>query len=196
MKLRCEVCGLEFHTPRSEYKGIDKCSHCMKLKEPSDERIRKVAMQTFEILKSQGRIDDYEEIFKEMLANKYTLSKYNATELALSLEMKRRGWKFEHQRVYIRYRLDFYLPAFRLNIEVDERYHDSKKQYQRDRKRDSIVGNVIRIREQTIRGNVKEAANQIYDKVFELGYYMDNDKFKKSLSKTGMKYREIIEKRF
>lgn len=60
-------------------------------------------------------------------------------EIAMAAILTDLGWRFTTEHPKYRYIFDFYVPAYKLVIEVDGGYHNEPKQKMRDKRRDRFL---------------------------------------------------------
>jgi very-short-patch-repair endonuclease len=184
MNTYCPICKKWYNTEKG---GNVECKSCKQLEPKEIYNMQKVLQGVYDILESQSKTKMYAERIAKIIRDSKQIKKHkrlNVMEMLAFLEFERRGWKIKCQyRDDNNFIYDFYIPEFRIAIEIDERYHKSPRQREKDIKRDALLlsqyRKVLRIDEQSIRGNIqnvskllikfiqKERSLMTYDEIIE-----------------------------
>jgi very-short-patch-repair endonuclease len=170
-----------------------------KQKEINEERFDKKINEVEMILFAQNRMNDFRDQLSQIKKSAKLISKYyqyNVNEMLMQLELDLRGWKlgYQYRDEKNNARHDFYLHSLKLDVEIDEKHHQTPKQKEKDKIRDAKLGqkHVLRIPETILRTNLKLAADLIIVKIIRDRDYWLGEREIECLSKCGINFKPYV----
>jgi very-short-patch-repair endonuclease len=168
-------------------------------REINEEKFNKKMQEVEVILFAQNRLDEFREEINKIKNDKRLRSKYykyNVNEMLMQLELNMRGWKLRYQYRDLENHAvhDFYLEPFRLDIEIDEKHHLRPDQKEKDKLRDTRLGQrrILRIPETVLRSNLKLAADLIVIKIIRDRDYWLTESNIEYLAKCGIDFKPYV----